>query len=95
MLFRPNNIVDHFKREHIINEKLCDFLPKIDYGKTDQTILQRWKDYFTARGVPWIITMTDTIPTNFTLWKKDERLITAEIDRERKDPNVNWFTEGR
>lgn len=94
MIFRPNHIVDHFKREEIINEKLCDFLPRISHSKTDQAILKTWKDHFTLKGVPWIVTMTDGNPANFVLWKKDARLDGEGVRREQRKEDVAWFKEG-
>jgi len=73
-IFKPENIIDHYKldelMEIIADEKraIMDFLPAMRIGvKLDQEELNNWKQHFTERGDPWAVTQNESV---LTLWKE-------------------------
>jgi hypothetical protein len=68
--FHLKDVIDEFKLTELLRfSRLTDFLPDINNSGSDQVILNKWKEHFSQRDVPWAITK---IKERFILWKEDE-----------------------
>ena len=95
-ILNQNKIIDSYKSDELlaaynVGALVCDFIPVISLN---DPILQRWKNWFTQKNAPWIVTSHRNRPFMCVLWKLDERLNQGEIESERRKFDVRWFREG-
>lgn len=85
-----DHILESNKLDELNGNKLCEFIITDKWTPHTESIIQTWKDHFTAKGCPWALEQCGSIRI---LWKIDETLSTEEARREREKPNVRWFRE--
>ena len=96
-IFDETKIIESYRLDELLEarrngKRICDFLPGITAGPTNQKALIVWKHHLSQKDCPWALTYHPSKGI-YILWKIDETATDAEIRQIRNDPGQKWFKD--
>jgi len=86
--FKEEEIIAEYRRQDFLALKesgvpICAYIYNIRSSEKDLAILESWKDWFTKKRVPWVVTCHQNGDNHFPylLWKEDQSLTVPERKR--------------